>query len=132
MTETPSLRSRLEKNLEEVRDRIARAKDRAGIRGEDPRLVVVTKYVESDVVRELIGLGIGDFGENRLQVAERKLSALSDLPITVVDMTNLADGTALDHSTFATSSTAIELLRHLRRSSALLGEYEGASITLGP
>jgi esterase/lipase superfamily enzyme len=58
--------------------------------------------------------------------------SLSDLPITVVDMTNLADGTALDHSTFATSSTAIELLRHLRRSSALLGQYEGASITLGP
>jgi len=59
-------------------------------------------------------------------------TSISDLPVTVIDLTDLADGSALNHSTFATSSDAIRLLKHMRRSSALLGQYEGASITLGP
>lgn len=57
--------------------------------------------------------------------------AISDLPITVIDMTALADGTALDHSTFATSEAAVSLLRSLRNNPALTGTSDSRSITLG-
>ena len=50
-----------------VRDRIARAAQRAGRSAKDIVLVAVTKTAEPEQLREMIDLGHRDFGENRVQ-----------------------------------------------------------------
>lgn len=62
-----------------VRERIARAAARAGRRAEDVSLVAVSKTFPAAAVREAFGAGLRDFGENKVQEAERKLAALQDL-----------------------------------------------------
>ena len=44
------------------------------------KLIVVTKYVTSDAIREAYRLGIRDFGESKIQSAEVKQQELADLP----------------------------------------------------
>ena len=66
-------------NLRSVRERIARAAERAGRPSGDVTLVAVTKDVDATSVREAFQAGLNQFGENRLQEAERKLAALADL-----------------------------------------------------
>ncbi len=51
----------------EVKDRIARAAQRAGRGPDSVRLVAVTKYTGAEEVRELLALGHADFGENHVQ-----------------------------------------------------------------
>jgi pyridoxal phosphate enzyme (YggS family) len=61
-----------------VRDRIARAAQRAGT---DPRsvvLVAVTKTAEPDQIRELIKLGHVDFGENRVQQLVQRATIIDE------------------------------------------------------
>ena len=56
----------------EVRERIERAKERAGRTG-DVTLVAVTKTHPAEVVRAAIAAGIADVGENRVQELEQKV-----------------------------------------------------------
>lgn len=56
----------------EVRERIERAKDRAGRSGE-VTLVAVTKTHPAEVVRAAIEAGLADVGENRVQELEQKV-----------------------------------------------------------
>lgn len=81
MTTNDERRTILEQNLLSVRERIARAVDRSHRDPDSVRLVAVTKYVDAEVARLLHGLGVADFGENRIQTAEPKLEALCDLKI---------------------------------------------------
>ena len=62
-----------------VRDRIARAAGRAGRRPEEITLVAVSKTHPPERIREAFAAGVRDFGENRVQEAEPKVGALSDL-----------------------------------------------------
>jgi pyridoxal phosphate enzyme (YggS family) len=62
-----------------VRERIARAAARAGRRAEDVTLVAVSKTFPADAVREAFAAGLTDFGENKVQEAEGKIGALTDL-----------------------------------------------------
>ena len=62
--------------LEEVRGRIRAAAARSGRKPEDVVLVGVTKTVEVERVREAVGLGLTDLGENRVQEAQAKIAAL--------------------------------------------------------
>ncbi len=58
-------------------------RDAAVEAGRDPRsvrLVAVTKYVEAERVREAIAAGITICGENRLQEAQAKMSAIGEQP----------------------------------------------------
>lgn len=74
-----ALRATLASNVASVRERVAGAAGRAG---RDPRsvtLVAATKSVAAPVLAELPALGILDAGENRVQEAEGKVHALSDL-----------------------------------------------------
>jgi hypothetical protein len=57
----------LSERYQSVKERIARAAARAGSRADQIVLVAVTKNAEPDQIRELIGLGHADFGENRVQ-----------------------------------------------------------------
>jgi pyridoxal phosphate enzyme (YggS family) len=62
-----------------VRERIARAAARAGRRVEEITLVAVSKTQPPEAVREAAAGGVRDFGENRVQEAEDKIVATSDL-----------------------------------------------------
>lgn len=67
---------RLKNNLTEVLQRINAAKV-----VEKVQLVAVTKYLETDTVKQLWDLGQTHFGENRWQVAQPKVQSLKDLSI---------------------------------------------------
>src|SRR5262245_1601948 len=74
-----ALLPRLRRNLESVRAAVAGAARRAG---RDPGSVTVLaagKTVAPEVLSLLPGLGVRDVGENRVQEAESKVRALSDL-----------------------------------------------------
>ena len=62
-----------------VRERIARAADRARRSPADVRLVAVSKTQPVEAVREAFGAGVRDFGENRVQEAEPKIAARARL-----------------------------------------------------
>jgi pyridoxal phosphate enzyme (YggS family) len=63
----------LAERLAEVRERIASAARRAGRRSEDVALVAVSKTVEPERIARAAALGMGIFGENRVQDAQRKI-----------------------------------------------------------
>ena len=62
-----------------VRDRIARAAERARRRPEDVTLVAVSKTHPADAVREAFVAGVRHFGENKVQEAEAKVAELAAL-----------------------------------------------------
>ena len=62
-----------------VRERIARAAERARRAPSDVRLVAVSKTQPIEAVREAFAAGVRDFGENRVQEAEPKIAASGDL-----------------------------------------------------
>lgn len=62
---------RLKNNLTEVLQRINAAKV-----VENVQLVAVTKYLETETVKQLLALGQSHFGENRWQVAQPKVESL--------------------------------------------------------
>jgi pyridoxal phosphate enzyme (YggS family) len=66
--------------LAEVRARIDAAAWGAGRDPASVRLVAVSKTFPIDAVREAYAAGHRDFGENRVQEALEKISALQDLP----------------------------------------------------
>jgi pyridoxal phosphate enzyme (YggS family) len=62
----------LRKNLEAVRSRIGAAAAKSGRSADSIRLIAVTKYVRSEEIKLLASLGVADFGEARVQDAEKK------------------------------------------------------------
>jgi len=62
-----------------VREQIARAAARAGRQESDVTLLAVAKTHPPERVREAFACGLRDFGENKVQEAEGKIAALSDL-----------------------------------------------------
>jgi len=63
-------------NLERVRERVARAAERAGRRPDDVLLIGVSKVVEVERIRAALAAGIGALGENRVQEAKAKVAEL--------------------------------------------------------
>lgn len=63
-------------NLERVRERVARAAERAGRRAEDVLLVGVSKTVDVARIRAAVAAGLGALGENRVQEARDKITEL--------------------------------------------------------
>lgn len=59
--------TRLHANVQQIRARIADAAARSGRDPATVRLVGVTKYVATDVLRELVAAGVVDIGESRVQ-----------------------------------------------------------------
>jgi PLP dependent protein len=66
-------------NLEAVHQRIERACRRSGRPVNDVTLIAVTKTEGEDAVRTAFDLGIRNFGENRVQEANRKIGYLFGL-----------------------------------------------------
>lgn len=71
-----SIEERITRNVASIRQRMAAAAVRAGRPAEAPRLIAVTKTVGLDEMRALQGLGVTDFGENRVDVAAPKIEAI--------------------------------------------------------
>jgi pyridoxal phosphate enzyme (YggS family) len=71
----------LESNLRRIQERVAAAAGRAGRPADSVTLVAVTKLVTPDIIKLLPGLGIQVIGENRVQAALEKQSALVGTPL---------------------------------------------------
>src|SRR3954447_20217803 len=71
--------SGLGERLAAVRERIARAADRARRDPGGITLLAVTKVFPADAIREAYELGLREFGENYVQEFEGKAPAVSDL-----------------------------------------------------
>jgi pyridoxal phosphate enzyme (YggS family) len=63
-------------NMQSVRERIARAAERAGRRPEDVLLIGVSKTVEVERISQALRSGLSALGENRVQEAKEKIAAL--------------------------------------------------------
>jgi pyridoxal phosphate enzyme (YggS family) len=80
--EIPSRRDEIATRLSAVRQRLARALQRAGRLPSSVRLVAISKTHPAGDVRAAFEAGQVDFGENRVQEALEKIAATSDIPIT--------------------------------------------------
>src|SRR5215475_7542757 len=69
----------IRENLDRVRERIARAAERAGRRTEAVTLIGVSKTRPATDIREAFGAGLVDFGENRVQEWEGKRGEVAEL-----------------------------------------------------
>jgi pyridoxal phosphate enzyme (YggS family) len=72
------IHDRIQRNLEEVRVRIAQAAARAGRSPGDVRLVAVTKKSAPEWIRALLDCGVFDLGENYPQELWKKSENLAD------------------------------------------------------
>ena len=70
--------SLIEENLQGINSRIQQAALKSGRRRENIRLVVVTKTVDLDRIKEAIRCGIEIIGENRVQEAEEKFNRITE------------------------------------------------------
>src|SRR4029453_9840067 len=66
----------IQANLARVRERIARAAERAGRRAEDVLLIAVSKTVDLDRIRRAIEAGVAALGEDWVQDARDKITEL--------------------------------------------------------
>jgi len=78
----PSRREEIAAGLSAVRQRLARALERAGRLPSGAKLVAVSKTHPAEDVRAAFDAGQADFGENRVQEALEKIAATADIPIT--------------------------------------------------
>ncbi|HUO35060.1 MAG TPA: YggS family pyridoxal phosphate-dependent enzyme [Candidatus Acidoferrum sp.] len=69
-------------NLEKVRARIERAAKKCGRKADEITFVAVSKTFPAEAIRAAYGLGLRQFGENRVQEWEEKREKLADLEAT--------------------------------------------------
>jgi pyridoxal phosphate enzyme (YggS family) len=69
-------------NVERVRERIARAAERAGRSAGDITIVAASKTFPAEAIRAAYDAGLRHFGENRVQEFEGKRAKLGDLDAT--------------------------------------------------
>jgi PLP dependent protein len=69
-------------NLAQIRERIARAAQRAGRSAEEITIVAVTKTYPAETIMAAYQAGLRHFGENRVQEFESKTPALANLTAT--------------------------------------------------
>ncbi len=66
-------------NIKKVKDRIATAARHAGRDPSSIKLIVVTKTVDVERIREAVAAGVGVLGENRVQEAKEKIEQIGSL-----------------------------------------------------
>jgi len=76
-----AIRPILERNLNHVRQRIADAAARCNHSPKEITLVAITKYVDVNIIRELLDLGQCALGESRPQQLWERVEALRDRKI---------------------------------------------------
>jgi pyridoxal phosphate enzyme (YggS family) len=104
--------AQLQANLDAIRARIAAACRAAGRDPGEVRLLPVTKTVGADRLRIAYGLGLRQFGENKVQEALGKSEALADLPdLRWVLIGHLQTNKARYAARFADEFQALDSLR---------------------
>lgn len=113
----------LEANLEAIRHRMGAAAQRGGRDPEAVRLLAVTKKVPAEAVRALAGLGVQDFGENRVQSLLAKQMALGTAVRwhLIGTLQRNKARKALQACDTIHSADSLDLLRTLERIAAELG-----------
>jgi len=109
--ETASL---LRHNLSIVRDRMVAACERSGRDPNSVRMIAVTKYVDADIPRRLVELGVHDLGESRPQVLWDKGQRLQDLEVRWHMIGHLQRNKARRTLTFSPLIHSIDSLRLAR------------------
>lgn len=71
-------KSQLADRLNELRDRVADACARAKREPGEVTLIAVTKSAGPEQIRELLGLGVADLGENRVQQLQQRAAQLNE------------------------------------------------------
>ncbi len=69
---------KIKERIQRVRDNINKACDRSGRNPDEVKLVVVTKSVEIDAIKQVIKLGITELGENRVQQLKKVSAQVSE------------------------------------------------------
>jgi hypothetical protein len=72
------VRRRLAENLKRVTERIEDACQKAKRDPQEVRLIAVTKYVEMDVIRQALEMGIVDLGESRAQQLNQRAGMVQE------------------------------------------------------
>src|SRR5262252_5997350 len=70
----------IERNLQQIRERIAAAAAKAGRRVQEITLIGVSKTHPAEAIRQAFATGLRHFGENRVQEWEGKCQSVEDLP----------------------------------------------------
>jgi len=99
------------RNLAVVRARIAAACARAGRDPAGGRLLPVSKTVEEARIRMAHAAGLSEFGENKVQEAQRKAEAMADLPIDWSVIGHLQTNKAKHVARFAAEFQALDSLK---------------------
>jgi PLP dependent protein len=114
-------------NVARVRERIARAAERAGRRPDEITLVAVSKTFPAEAVREAFAAGIRHFGENRVQEWERKQPHLADLDATWHLVGHLQSNKARRAVRLFHTIDSLDSLSLAQRLDAAVAELEGQS-----
>lgn len=69
-------------NYLHIKEQVALACQQANREVEDIKIIAVSKGHDSDTIKSLFNIGHTDFGENKLQEAERKIKELDDKDIS--------------------------------------------------
>ncbi|NTZ90237.1 YggS family pyridoxal phosphate-dependent enzyme [Agrobacterium tumefaciens] len=110
MSNTSEPTGTLAANLSSVTARIASAAARAGRPTDAVRFVLVTKTIEAERVREVIRLGAGDLGENKVQEGRSKAEALSGEPAQWSMIGHLQSNKVKDVLRFASEVQSLDRL----------------------
>ena len=70
---------RIKENIDRVQIKINTAAEKSGRRGEDIKLIAVTKRRSIEEIREAINCGVTDIGENYIQEATSKYCELGNI-----------------------------------------------------
>jgi PLP dependent protein len=76
MNSSVQRQEQLSQRLRRVRERIVAAAGRVNRRPDEVTLVAVSKTHPTDIIREAIAAGVSDLGENRVQEADTKITAV--------------------------------------------------------
>ena len=71
----------IQRNVREIRERIATAAAKAGRQAEEITLIAVSKTHPAEAIREAFRAGVRHFGENRVQEWEGKRAGVEDLAV---------------------------------------------------
>lgn len=97
------------------------ARIRAAAGGREVRLIGITKTVSPDRILEAFAAGVSVFGENRIQEALPKITALSDHGITwhfVGHLQTNKTKEAVEHFVCIQSVDSLKLLQHVEKEAA--------------
>jgi len=115
-------------NLEQIRERIARAASRAGRKPEEITLVAVSKTFPAEAITAAHALGVRHFGENRVQEWDGKQAALAGLDATWHLIGHLQSNKARRAAQLFDAIDSVDSLGLAQKLSALVAELSaGAS-----